>query len=108
MMGLWAYGRGQTRPALSRAPEVPIADIPRDRAQSRGWMETLAGAVGSFKVEILEPRAVVDAVGHDGQALQLGLPTGHAIGIEQNGPGDVFGQFLLDLPHQLAALLHIG
>src|ERR1700719_1938729 len=58
--------------------------------------------------EILVARAVIDAVDHDRKPLQLRLPADRAARIDEDWPGVVLDQFLLDLPHQLFALRRIG
>src|SRR5260221_9415341 len=50
-----------------------------------------------FEPEILEARAVVNTIDHDGHALQRGLPTSHPIGEEQDRAGHILGQLPLDL-----------
>src|SRR6266550_9488024 len=58
--------------------------------------------------EVLEARAVVDAVDHQGHALDPRLPAGGLTGIEDDRADIVLGQFSFDLPHQLPAFLPVG
>src|SRR5215813_13867724 len=46
--------------------------------------------------------AVVDAIDHDREALDIGLPAGPRTGIKDDRPGAVLGQFAFDLPDQVA------
>src|SRR5438270_12512656 len=57
---------------------------------------------------IFEAPAVVDAVDHDRQPLDLGLAAGRAARIEDHRPGNVLDQLPFDLPYQLFALFRIG
>ena len=58
--------------------------------------------------DILEPVAVKDAVYHQGQPLELGLPTGPAPVVVDYRARNVLLQLLVDVPHQRLALLLIG
>src|SRR3981081_4466021 len=48
--------------------------------------------------------AVVGAVHHDGDALDIGLPARTLAAVEDDRPGDVFLKLLVDVPYQLLAL----
>src|SRR6266404_8608115 len=50
--------------------------------------------------EVLEARAVVDAVDHQGHALDPRLPAGCLTGLEDDRADIVLGQSSFDLPHQ--------
>src|SRR5882724_4883330 len=52
--------------------------------------------------------AVIGAVGHDGNVLDVRLPAGSGAGVEDDGAGHVFLQFLVDVPDQLLALGDVG
>ena len=71
-----------------------------------------SGATGyrSLPVEpdVLEAPAVVDAVGHDRQVLEVRLAADCDVIVEEDRTGVVFNQFPLDLPHQLLALIDVG
>ena len=54
---------------------------------------------------VLVTIAVIGAVHHDGHALDIGLPAGTRVGMEDDRAGDVFLKFLVDLPDQLLALV---
>src|SRR5712692_7924301 len=56
----------------------------------------------------LEAPAVVDAVRHDGQSLELRLPAIGDAWVEQDGPGIVLHQLPFDFPHQPFAFLDVG
>src|SRR5271165_91123 len=58
--------------------------------------------------KVFEPPAVVDAVDHDRQPLDVGLPAARGAVMKNNRPGAVFLQFAVDLPHELFALLSVG
>src|SRR6516162_11029874 len=58
--------------------------------------------------EVFEPRAVINAVDHQGQPLDPRLPAGGLTGIEDDRANAVLGQLPLDLPDQLPALLAVG
>ena len=58
--------------------------------------------------EILVPIAVVDAIDHYGQALDLRVPASRTTGVKDDRPGTVLHQSALDLPHQLLALFFVG
>src|SRR5438034_5926922 len=58
--------------------------------------------------DVFHAPTVDDAVGRDGQPIDLRLPTGRAAPIEDDRPGPVFGHFPLDFPDQVFALLGVG
>src|SRR5205823_27901 len=60
----------------------------------------------SVEPDVFHAPAVEDAVGRDRQPFDIGLPTGCAAPVDDR-PGAVLGQFPLDLPDQLLALLGI-
>src|SRR5215813_15177147 len=62
----------------------------------------------SVEPEVLEARAVVDAVDHVGEALHLRLPAGRNAAVEDDRPRVVLDQLLLDLPDQPLARARIG
>src|SRR6266436_7394077 len=57
--------------------------------------------------QVLEARAVVDAVDHQGQTLDLRLPAGRLTGIEDDRANIVLGQPFFDLPHHFLAFLPV-
>src|SRR5438128_80087 len=62
----------------------------------------------TIEPDIFEARAVVDAVDHQGHALDPRLKADGCAGVKDDWPDVVFRQPPLDLPHQLPALLRVG
>src|SRR5262249_61988975 len=62
----------------------------------------------SVEPEVFEALAVVDAADHQRQPLQFGRTADRAPRVEQHRARVVRGQLLLDLPHQLFALVDVG
>src|SRR5215472_14218260 len=58
--------------------------------------------------EVFEPRAIVDAIDHQGQPFYPRLPARGLTGIEDDRANTVLGQLPFDLPDQLPALLAVG
>ncbi len=58
--------------------------------------------------EVLEARAVVDAVDHQGEPLHPGLPANCRAGVIDDRSDIVLRQFPFDFPNQLPPLLPIG
>src|SRR6516165_2110648 len=58
--------------------------------------------------DVFHPVAVVDAVDHGRQPLDIGLRAGPAARIKDDRPGALLGQPPFDLPHQLLALCPVG
>src|SRR6516225_2181697 len=58
--------------------------------------------------DVFEAPAVVDAVAHDSQPPDPGLPTGCPARVGDDRPDRVLLQFPVDLPDQLLALLLVG
>ena len=65
-------------------------------------------AASSVEPHIFHAPAIVLAVDHDGQPLQLGLPAGRGAEMIDDRPRPVLLQFLVDFPDQLAALLLVS
>src|SRR5580704_5272865 len=61
----------------------------------------------SVEPDIFHAPAIVDAVDHDRQTPECGLPAGCGIVVEDDRPGTVELQPAIDLPHQLTAPLLI-
>src|SRR6516225_11759869 len=57
---------------------------------------------------VLVTIAVIRAVHHDGDALDVGLPAGAWAAVEDDRTGDVLLQLLVDHPDQLPALPDVG
>src|SRR5664279_6016487 len=57
---------------------------------------------------VLVAIAVIGAVGHDGDAFDIGLPARRRVGMEDDRPGHVFLKLLVDVPDQLLALGNVG
>src|SRR5216684_1273156 len=58
--------------------------------------------------DVFHPVAVVDAVDHRHEPLDVGLRAGAAARIEDDRSGAFLGQTPFDLPHQLLALFGVG
>src|SRR5438270_8465722 len=99
-------------------PHAVSSRSPRDAADWRGqlWEASTnlnrGGSTrrGNLPVEpdVLHPVAVVDAVDHRHEPLDVGLGAGAAARIEDDRPRPILGETALDLPHQLLALPDIG
>ena len=61
-----------------------------------------------FEPDVVEPPAVVHAVDHRRQALDLGMPAGRAADVEDDRPGALFLQPAVDIPDQLPSLFPVG
>src|SRR5579884_434047 len=77
------------------------------------WSCRIAASVASppalsVEPDILEAPAVVDAVDHDRQPLDLRLHAGGADVVEDDRPRAVLLQLLVDLPNQALPLLRVG
>src|SRR6516165_2936624 len=81
---------------------LPLLSIARD--------EPAGPFIGRLPVEpeVLDARAVVDAVDHVYDALHLRLPAGSDAPVENDRSGIVFNQLPFDLPHQAPALARVG
>jgi adenylate cyclase len=73
-----------------------------------GWVHLHALSRLFVEPSVFHAPAVVDAIDHDREALDIGLPAGPRTGIKDDRPGAVLGQFAFDLPDQVAPLLLIG
>src|SRR5438309_1485635 len=62
----------------------------------------------SIEPDVFHPVAVVDAVDHCRQPLDVRLGAGPAARVEDDRPGAFLGQPAFDLPDQLLALLDVG
>src|SRR5262249_40583886 len=58
--------------------------------------------------DVLSAIAVEDAIDHECQPFDRGLPTRSTAGIKDDRPGCIFGQFPLDCPKQLLASPCVG
>src|SRR5271165_1170136 len=58
--------------------------------------------------DVFHAPAVKDAVDHDRQPLDIGLPAGSLAGIKDDGPSADLGQFTFDRPQQLLPPSLIG
>src|ERR1700738_417588 len=65
-------------------------------------------AASPVEPHVFHAPAIVLAVDHDGQPLQLGLPAGRGAEMIDDWPRPVLLQFLVDFPDQLAALLLVS
>src|SRR6266404_1172846 len=83
-------------------PSTPLrcsaARLPGSRAESGPLIEP----------DVFHAPAVEDAVDHDGQSLDVGLPAGSLAGIKYDGAGAVIGQLAFDRPQQLLAPSFVG
>src|SRR5581483_4943329 len=110
-------------------PSVPLtirntraAAPPRQRSRRRGgrtppppWRRTRCGRIApsprlpsAVEPDVLHPIAVVDAVDHRRQPLDVRLDAGAAARIEDDRAGALLGELALDLPDDLLALAGIG
>src|SRR5271169_3634379 len=55
----------------------------------------------SVEPDVLHAIAVEDAVDHDRQPLDIGLPAGRVAAVKDNRPGDILGELAFDCPDQL-------
>src|SRR6266567_4239159 len=85
---------------LSRGGTCRAGRFPCGRSRCRGGL--------LVQPQILEAPAIVDAVRHNGQALELRLPAIRHARIEQDRSGVVLHQLPFDLPHQPFAFLYVG
>src|SRR6266446_1315982 len=53
--------------------------------------------------DVFHAPAVVDAVDHQGQSLDIRLPAGRAAAVKDDRPGDIFRQLALNLPQHFFA-----
>src|SRR6516165_1870373 len=79
------------------------------RAMAAGGSPYHPGGKGLFvEPDVFETPAVIDAVAHDRQPLDPGLPAGCPARVGDDRPDRVLLQFPVDLPDQLLALLLVG
>src|SRR3546814_1705211 len=84
---------------------------PRSGPRSAQWQETDRRRRDPglpVEPDVLVPPAVVDAVHHDGDALDLRLPAPGTDGVEDDRPGHGLLQPAVSLPDPLLALLPVG
>src|SRR5712691_9571850 len=62
----------------------------------------------SLQPDVFEARGVEDAVDHQRHALHPRLHADRGTDVKDDRPHAVFGEFLLDLPHQLPPLVWVG
>src|SRR5439155_4105233 len=83
---------------------LPVGDgysqLRRYPAPSRGG--------SSIEPDVFHPVAVVDAVDHRRQPLDVRLRAGPAARVEDDRPGALLGQTPFDLPDQLLAFFRVG
>src|SRR6516164_7147902 len=85
----------------------PTTSLPRARRSSFISLG-LPSARLFVEPDVLHAPAVEDAVDHDGQPLDVGLPAGSLAGIKDDGPGADLGQLAFDRPQQLLAPSLVG
>src|SRR6266446_7272414 len=68
------------------------------------------GDPGSMLIEpdVFHAIAVEEAVDHDGQSFDPGLPAGPIAVVKDNRPGAIPSQLAFDCPHQLLAPSRVG
>ena len=97
---------------LSRpqSPPLLVSGHPRREAPDLQRKRLIApGKPGLFvEPDILHAPAVEEAVDHDRQPLDLRLPAGREAVVEEDRPSAILLQFLVDVPHQMAALFLVG
>src|SRR5689334_21768544 len=94
-------------------PMIPPSPYDGDTSRaSLGRQEEVVGGGARWSLpiqpDVFEAPAVVDAVDLQQDALDLRRPAGVGDVVADDRPGRVVGQLLLDLPHDLLALLDIG
>src|SRR5215471_18748164 len=93
----------------SRRPNLSIASIPPPRRESpRSSRHCSSGCSLAVEPQIFETPAVVDAVDHDRQALDVRLPAARRLIVKDDWPGAILLQFAVDRPHQFFPLLGVG
>src|SRR4051794_26285267 len=86
---------------------MPLTRIERHRICMASPLP-LAGPPLTVEPYILHSVAVVDAVDHCHETLDVGLRTGAVARVEDNRSGALLGQYVLDFPDDLLTLLDIG
>src|SRR5260370_4149454 len=86
---------------------------PRRRENGQLWYAAAArsvplGARLTIEPDVFHAPAVVDAVAHDRQPLDIGLPAVPSRRVVDDRPGAILRQLLLDRPHQGLALVLIS
>src|SRR5215472_18271052 len=90
-------------PFSGESGELPIRSAARSQPPGRQSPNPLL-----VEPDVFHAPAVEDAVDHDRPALDMRLPAGRPAVVKNDRPGAVVGQFPLDLPYQLLALLGVG
>src|SRR5262252_4842565 len=86
----------------SPAPAVGFADA---QPTLRKALRFASATISLIEPEVFEAPAVVDAVDHRGESLDIRLPAGRSPRVVNDRAGTVLSQPTLDLPDQLFALL---
>ena len=96
------FGMNESNPTT--APRIPgcrfIVPLPE--------LPMCAAARAIVEPDVFHPPAVIDAVGHQGQVLDPGLPAGGARRVEQHWAHSRLGEYALDAPYDLLALDRVG
>src|SRR6516225_11350385 len=96
-------------PRRQRRLSLSIASIPPSRRESpRSSRRFSSGLRLAVEPQIFETPAVVDAVDHDRQPLDIGLPTARRPVVKDDRPGTILLQLAVDRPHQLFPFLGVG
>ena len=111
--GRWHVPQSLNRrkiPDFARDTAVAPPSASRKIASSRTGAPSMTAPIGSASAlpvepDVFEAPAVVDAVDHHRQALDVGLPAGRGAVVKDDRPGAVLLQLAVDLPDQLLALL---
>src|SRR5437870_2972007 len=114
--GFWAKAEAPAHTAARSPPAAAnvrrfafICLHPSLRARLAAGAGCIFAAAGlPVEPDVLHPIAVVDAVDHGHEPLDVGLPAGRAARVEDDRPSPGLGQPLFDLPHQRFAFYRVG
>src|ERR671920_1488530 len=92
-------------PAWWFRPTRAGADAPVSALPSRGGMAPSVALL--VEPHVLEAEAVVGAVDHLRVVLDVRAPAGRLLRVQDDRAGDVLGELLVDVPHELLAGLDV-
>src|SRR5205807_695062 len=97
-------------PARRRRPQQTARPVPRIRAVSASLLSSRDPCATTLFVEpdVFHAPAVIDAIGHQCQALDPGLPAGGSGRVIEHRANTRLGEDALDLPYDLFALYRVG
>src|SRR6266436_8863838 len=94
--------------ALGERPHAEYLPLVRARTSERNTSADKARGPLLVEPDVFHAPAVVDAVDHDREPLDIGLLAGRAARIEDDRSCRILRQLPFDLPYQLLALFQIG